>query len=129
MSSRASAITPAGIVLSQPTRQTSPSKRCPAATSSIESAMTSREISDARMPDVPIETPSEIAVVFHSIGIPPAARIPSLTERGGEILAAQADRLEHRARGRAIDAVGERRAAALGGVARPAADAHARAPI
>ena len=81
MSSRASAITPAGIVLSQPTRQTSPSKRWPATTSSIESAITSREISEARIPVVPIETPSETAIVLNSIGVPPAARIPSLTWR------------------------------------------------
>src|SRR3954469_5899944 len=53
MSSRPSAITAAGIVLSQPTMQTRPSKRWPRATSSIESAITSRETSDARIPDVP----------------------------------------------------------------------------
>ena len=39
-----------GIVLSQPTRTTSASKRLPRATSSIESAMTSRLTSEARMP-------------------------------------------------------------------------------
>ena len=44
MSRRTSAITAPGIVLSQPTRQTRPSKRWPRATSSIESAITSREI-------------------------------------------------------------------------------------
>ena len=69
----------AGIVLSQPTRQTSPSNRCPRATSSIESAITSRLTSDARMPSVPIETPSDTDTVLNSIGVPPAARMPALT--------------------------------------------------
>ena len=69
----------AGIVLSQPTRQTSPSNRCPRATSSIESAITSRLTSDARMPSVPIETPSDTEIVLNSIGVPPAARMPALT--------------------------------------------------
>ena len=50
MSSRASAITAAGIVLSQPTSTTSASNMLPRATSSIESAMTSRLTSDIRMP-------------------------------------------------------------------------------
>ncbi len=79
MSSRHRAMTAAGIVLSQPTRQTSPSKRWPRATSSIESAITSRETSDARMPSVPIETPSETETVLNSSGVPPASRIPRLT--------------------------------------------------
>src|SRR6266511_3465201 len=79
MSRRTSAITAAGMVLSQPTMHTSPSKRWPRATSSIESAISSRETSDARMPSVPIETPSETAMVLNSIGVPPARRIPSLT--------------------------------------------------
>src|SRR5262245_22007541 len=79
MSSRPSAITAAGFVLSQATRQTSPSKRCPRETSSIESAITSRETRLARIPSVPIETPSEIAIVLNSIGVPPASRIPRFT--------------------------------------------------
>ena len=79
MSRRPSAIAPAGIVLSQPTRHTIPSNRWPRATSSIESAMTSRDTSDAFMPSVPIDTPSLTAIVLNSIGVPPAARIPSLT--------------------------------------------------
>ena len=68
-----------GVVLSQPTRQTRPSKRWPRATSSIESATTSRLISDAFMPSVPIVTPSDTEIVLNSIGVPPAARMPSLT--------------------------------------------------
>ena len=31
------------------------------------------------MPSVPIETPSLTAIVLNSIGVPPAARMPSLT--------------------------------------------------
>src|SRR6188472_533384 len=79
MSSRHSAMTPAGIVLSQPTMQTRPSNRWPRATSSIESVMTSRETSDAFIPSVPIDTPSETDTVLNSIGVPPAARMPALT--------------------------------------------------
>ena len=79
MSRRASAITAAGMVLSQPTRQTRPSNRWPRAASSIESAMTSRETSEQRMPSVPIETPSDTEIVFSSTGVPPASRTPAFT--------------------------------------------------
>ena len=106
--------------------------RWPATTSSIESAITSREISEARIPVVPIETPSETEIVLNSIGVPPAARMPVLDvprehalvevarhrldpgrrdadERLREILVGEADRLQHRPRGRAVDAVGRAR--------------------
>src|ERR1700682_3273323 len=76
---RTSAITAAGIVLSQPTINTRPSKRCPRVTSSIESAITSRLTSEAFIPSVPIETPSETAMVLNSMGVPPAARMPAFT--------------------------------------------------
>ena len=76
---RASDIAPAGIVLSQPTITTRPSNECPSAASSIESVITSREVSDIFMPSVPIETASETAIVFTSTGIPPASRMPSFT--------------------------------------------------
>src|SRR5438067_8697556 len=76
---RTRAITAAGIVLSQPTIKTRPSKRWPRVTSSIESAITSRLTSEAFMPSVPIDTPSETAMVLNSIGVPPAARIPAFT--------------------------------------------------
>ncbi len=79
MSRRASAITAPGIVLSQPEMTTSASNAWAEATSSIESAISSRETSEARMPEVPIVMPSEIAIVLSSIGVPPAARMPSLT--------------------------------------------------
>lgn len=68
-----------GIVLSQPLMTTSASKWWALATNSIESAISSRETSEARIPDVPIVMPSEIAIVFSSIGVPPAARMPSFT--------------------------------------------------
>ena len=76
---RASAITVPGMVLSQPDSATTPSKRCPRATSSIESAITSRLINEAFMPSVPIEMPSETAMVLYSMGVPPAARMPAFT--------------------------------------------------
>ena len=77
-SSRASAIAAAGVVLSQPTTQTIASNMCESATSSIESAMTSRLTSDPFMPWVPIVMPSEIAIVLNSIGVPPPSRTPRL---------------------------------------------------
>ena len=68
-----------GIVLSQALSAMTPSKRWPRATSSIESAMTSRETRLVFMPLVPIVMPSEMAIVLSSIGVPPASRMPSLT--------------------------------------------------
>ncbi len=68
-----------GIVLSQPESAITASKAWPRVTSSIESAITSRETRLVRMPRVPIVMPSEIATVLNSIGVPPAARMPSLT--------------------------------------------------
>ena len=41
--------------------------------------MTSRDTSDAFMPSVPMLTPSLTAMVLNSIGVPPAARMPSFT--------------------------------------------------
>src|SRR5712691_8825163 len=79
MSSRPSAITAAGLVLSQATRQIRPSNKWPRATSSIESAITSRETSEVRIPSVPMVTPSEIEIVLNSSGVAPASRMPRLT--------------------------------------------------
>jgi hypothetical protein len=73
------AIADPGPVLSQPKMQTTPSNRWPRETSSIESATTSRLISDAFIPSVPIVTPSLMEIVLNSIGVPPAARIPAFT--------------------------------------------------
>ncbi len=47
--------------------------------SSIESAITSRETRLVFIPLVPIVMPSEMAIVLNSIGVAPAARMPSLT--------------------------------------------------
>ena len=55
-----------------------PSRRSACTTHSTESAMTSRETSEARMPSWPIEMPSLTAMVPNSSGKPPAARTPSL---------------------------------------------------
>jgi hypothetical protein len=79
MSSRASAMIVPGMFLSQPAMQTMPSKRLPRATSSTESAMTSREMSEAFMPWVPMVMPSEMVTVLNSIGVPPASRMPCFT--------------------------------------------------
>ncbi len=68
-----------GIVLSQPESAITASNMWPLATSSIESAITSRLTRLVFMPLVPIVMPSEIATVLNSIGVPPAARMPSLT--------------------------------------------------
>ena len=76
---RQSAITVPGIVLSHPLTATTASNMWASHTSSIESAITSRLASEAFIPSVPIVIPSEIAIVFSSIGVPPAARMPSLT--------------------------------------------------
>ena len=45
----------------------------------MESAISSRLMSEAFIPSVPMEMPSEIATVLTSIGVPPAARTPSIT--------------------------------------------------
>ena len=79
MFKRPSAMAAPGLVLSQPVRQTMPSKLCPLETSSMESAMISREMSDAFIPSVPIATPSETEMVPNSIGVPPARRMPRFT--------------------------------------------------
>ena len=78
MSSRHSAMMMPGIFLSQPPMPTSPSKRLPRAISSMESAITSRETSEAFMPCVPMVMPSEMVMVLNSMGVPPASRMPSL---------------------------------------------------
>ena len=60
-----------GSLLSQPAILTRPSKRSACITSSTESAMTSRLISDAFIPSWPIAMPSETAIVVNSIGTAP----------------------------------------------------------
>jgi hypothetical protein len=79
MSMRHSAMAAAGMVLSQPTIITKPSKLCPRVTSSMESAITSRDTREAFIPSVPMATPSLTAMVLNSMGVPPAARMPALT--------------------------------------------------
>ena len=112
-----------------------------AATSSIESATTSRLTSEAFMPSVPMVTPSLTEMVLNSMGVPPAARMPSLTCSARsrwlrlqgivsihcvatpmmglrEVLVGEADGLEHRPRAGAVGAVGEGGGVALGGIGR-----------
>src|SRR6266852_287950 len=76
---RAIAITMPGIVLSQPDMPTNASRRCPRTTSSTESAIVSRLTSEAFIPSVPIAIPSVTEIVLNSMGVPPAARMPSFT--------------------------------------------------
>ena len=45
----------------------------------MESATTSRETSEARIPDVPIAIPSVTTMVLNSSGVPPASRTPIFT--------------------------------------------------
>ena len=77
-SRRAAAISMPGRLLSQPARPTKPSKRSACITVSTESAMTSRDTSEACMPSWPIEMPSDTEIVPNSSGNPPASRTPSL---------------------------------------------------
>ena len=79
MSSRPSTMVMAGMVLSQPEMVTMPSNMWLRATSSTESATTSRLMSEPFMPSVPIVMPSVIEMVLTSIGVPPAARMPCIT--------------------------------------------------
>ena len=69
----------AGMFLSQPAMQTRPSKEFPRVTSSMLSAMTSREMREAFMPSVPMVMPSWMVTVLNSMGVPPASRMPCLT--------------------------------------------------
>ena len=57
-----------GSDLSQPASGTMPSRRSACITDSTESAMTSRETSEARMPSWPIEMPSDTEIVPNSSG-------------------------------------------------------------
>src|SRR3954447_6419381 len=59
--------------------QTSASKSCACVISSMESAITSREMSDARIPGVACDWLSETAIVLKTRPTPPAAVTPSTT--------------------------------------------------
>ena len=78
-SSRAAAMSIAGMLLSQPARVTMPSSRSACMTVSTESAMTSRETREKCMPSCPIEMTSDTVMVPNSIGKPPPARTPLAT--------------------------------------------------
>ena len=77
MFSRAIAIAPPGMFLSQLPITNTPSRLSPKQTVSIESAITSRDTSEPFMPSVPIEMPSETVMVPNICGMPPAAWIAS----------------------------------------------------
>ena len=67
-SMRTAAISIPGSDLSQPANVTIPSSRSACITVSTESAMTSRETSEARMPSWPMAMPSDTAMVLNSSG-------------------------------------------------------------
>ena len=76
----ASAITVPGMFLSQPAKRHDGRRTCGrAATSSMESAITSRLISEAFMPSRAHGDAVVMEMVLNSIGVPPAARMPSFT--------------------------------------------------
>ena len=79
MFNRVAAMSVPGRFLSHPAMVTRPSKRCPKATISIESAITSRLMRDAFIPSVPMVIPSLTVMVPNSKGVPPAAFTPSWT--------------------------------------------------
>ena len=70
-------IMPPGMFLSQPPSTSTPSIHWPCTAVSMQSAMTSREISEYFMPSVPIDMPSEIVGVPKVCGLPPACRTAS----------------------------------------------------
>ena len=76
--SRAAAMTIPGRLLSHPAMVTAPSSRSAWIISSTESAITSRDTRDARIPSWPMAMASETAMVVNSTGTAPAARTPSL---------------------------------------------------
>ena len=109
---------------------TKPSMPSRATTVSIESAMTSRETSEYRMPGVPMQMPSETVMVPKMIALPPAGVRPGLglprelvdvhvagrdhaPGRGDadlrflEILARESDRMKHRPAGRPLGSIGD----------------------
>jgi hypothetical protein len=71
---RARAIIPPGMFLSQPPITTTPSIHWPLTAVSMQSAMTSREMSEYFIPSVPIDMPSEMVGVPNTCGLPPASR-------------------------------------------------------
>src|SRR6266511_3778619 len=82
MFSRPSTMVIAGMVLSQPEIVTRPSNMWLRATSSTESATTSRLMSEPFIPSVPMVMPSVMEIVLTSIGVPAAARsVPSRRTR------------------------------------------------
>ena len=75
---RAIAIIPPGMFLSQPPITTTPSIHWPLTAVSMQSAITSREISEYFMPSVPIDMPSEMVGVPNTCGLPPASLIDEM---------------------------------------------------
>ena len=77
--SRPAAMSMPGTTLSQFGIMTRPSKACPLATASTESAISSRLARGYFIPPCPMAIPSQIAMAGNSTAIPPASAIPILT--------------------------------------------------
>ena len=81
MFARAAPISIPGTILSQLGMHTIASKQCACTIVSTESAISSREGSEYRIPSCPIAMPSSTPMVLNSNGTPPASRIASFTTR------------------------------------------------
>ena len=77
--SRAAAISMPGTILSQAATKTIASNPCAAASHSMESQMTSLLGSEYFAPSVEPQYPSQIAMVWKIIGVPPRAMTPRAT--------------------------------------------------
>ena len=66
----------AGIFLSQPPIVITPSNPCPPTTVSIESAITSLDTNEYRIPLVPIDIPSDTVMVLNITALEPALSAP-----------------------------------------------------
>ena len=136
MFSRAIAIIAPGMFLSQPPIASTPSMLCAPHAVSIESAMTSRETSEYFIPSVPIEMPSLTVMVPKTLrhgaggadgrlgpageavesgvaGGDGAVAVGDADDRLAEIAVAKPDGAQHGAVGCALDARGDRAAAAF----------------
>ena len=131
---RAIAIMPPGMFLSQPPHTSTPSIAWPLTAVSIASAITSRETSEYFIASVPMPMPSVTVGTPNTCGIAPASRerrhgaiderldagiarihrrmaVGDADDRLLEIAVAETDRAQHRAVGRARDALRDEMAA------------------
>ena len=133
---RAIAIMPPGMFLSQPPTTSTPSMHWPLTEVSIASAITSRDTSEYFMPSVPMPMPSVTVGTPNTCGIAPASferghravdqrldagvarihrrvAVGHADDRLVEVAVAEADGAQHRAVGRAGDALRDESGAAV----------------